>query len=93
MTVLEKIRETLTAALSPELLEIVDESHLHAGHSGARPGGESHFRVNIVSAAFEGHNRVSRQRQVYKALEVEMAGPIHALALTTKTPGEVSEVN
>ena len=91
MTMVETIRQNLTTALSPTHLEIVDESHLHAGHSGARPGGETHFRVEIVSAAFEGQNRVARQRQVYKALADEMADRIHALALTTRTPDEAAE--
>ena len=84
-TVMEK---KLNEALSPERLLIVDESHKHAGHAGARPGGESHFRVDIVSVAFEGKSRVARQRLVYGALAEEMASDIHALSLQTFTPGE-----
>jgi BolA protein len=69
-------------------LAIIDESHLHAGHAGARPGGESHFRVEIVSAAFEGKSRLERQRMVYAALADELRHDIHALALRTLTPDE-----
>jgi BolA protein len=90
-TMVEKIRENLSQAFSPTSLDVIDESHLHAGHAGARPGGESHFRVEIVSSSFEGQSRVARQRDVYKALASEMAGPIHALALTTRAPSEVND--
>jgi BolA protein len=90
MTVAGTIREKLIAAFAPGELVIEDESARHAGHSGARPGGETHFNVRIVSAAFEGMSRVERQRRVYAALAEEMRGPIHALALTTLTPGEAS---
>lgn len=88
MTVAETIEEKLTAALAPERLEVVDDSHHHAGHAGARPEGESHFSVTVVSAAFTDKNRVARQRLVYAALAEEMAGRIHALALKTLAPGE-----
>ena len=88
MAVADVIREKLTQALTPERLRIIDDSHKHAGHAGARPGGESHFTVEIVAAAFEGQNRVQRQRMVYGALEEELAGPVHALALRTLTPAE-----
>ena len=84
----DEIRARLTAALAPERVEIEDESRLHAGHAGARPGGESHFRVEIVSTAFEGKSRVARQRMVYAALKDELAAGLHALALTTLTPEE-----
>jgi BolA protein len=83
-----KIRAKLEHALSPVALEIVDESALHAGHAGARPGGKTHFRVRIVSAGFEGMNRIERQRAVHTALAEELQSQIHALALTTLTPGE-----
>ena len=88
MSVADTIRTKLTQALSPAQLEIIDESHLHAGHASAPEGGESHFRVSIVSAAFEGQSRVARQRLVYGALGEELAGPVHALAITALAPGE-----
>ena len=89
MTVAERITQKLTDAFSPATLEVVDESHLHAGHVGARPEGETHFRVTMVSAAFEGMGRVERQRQVYGILDEEMSGPVHALALVTRAPSEI----
>jgi BolA protein len=82
------LREKLQAAFAPETLAIDDESSRHAGHSGAREGGESHFRVRIVSAAFKGLTRVERQRRVYAALADEFEAGLHALALTTLTPEE-----
>ena len=82
------LRQKLTTAFAPLNLAIEDESARHAGHSGAREGGESHFRVRIVSAAFTGLSRVERQRLVYAALAAEFAGGLHALALTTLTPEE-----
>jgi len=88
MRVASAIEQKLNAALKPERLEVIDESHKHAGHAGARPGGESHFRVEITSAAFTGKSRVERQRMVYDALAEEMASDIHALALSTRAPGE-----
>ncbi len=78
------------AALSPTFLEVKDESHLHAGHAGAPDGGESHFRILIISADFEGSSRVARQRMVNKALKDELAGPVHALAMKTLTPEEAA---
>jgi len=90
MTVAETIREKLIAAFAPGELIIEDESARHAGHSGARPGGETHFQVRIVSAAFEGVSRVERQRRVYAVLADEMRGSVHALALTTSTPAEAA---
>lgn len=88
MSVAETIRTKLVAALRPDHLVIKDESHLHAGHAGARPGGESHFRVMVVSPLFEGQPPVARQRAVNAALKAELAGPVHALALKTLTPAE-----
>ena len=82
------IRRKLTDAFAPISLEIEDESKKHAGHAGARAGGESHFRVRIISAAFTGQNQVARHRAVYGALAEEMREKIHALALDTKTPQE-----
>jgi BolA protein len=88
MRVATAIRDKLTAALAPQRLDIVDESHKHAGHAGARPEGESHFRVLVVSDRFEGLSRVARQRLVYGALADELASDIHALAIEAKTPAE-----
>ncbi len=88
MSVAAAIETKLTEAFAPDRLVIEDQSHLHAGHAGHRPGGESHFRVELVSARFAGLNRVARQRLVHDALAAELAGPIHALALKTLAPGE-----
>lgn len=84
----DRIRRKLTDALAPSRLDVVDESHRHAGHSGARPEGETHFNVTVVSAAFEGRSRVERQRMVYALLADELAERVHALALTTRAPQE-----
>ncbi|MGD9617292.1 MAG: BolA family protein [Alphaproteobacteria bacterium] len=88
MSVAETIHQKLTAHLAPVRLEIADESHRHAGHAGARPEGETHFAVTIVSAAFTGLGRVARQRLVYQILAEELATRVHALGLTTLAPGE-----
>jgi BolA family transcriptional regulator, general stress-responsive regulator len=84
--IINKLRE----AFSPESLEVADESHLHEGHAGHRPGGETHFRVNMVSAAFEGKSRIERHRLINAALEKELAGSVHALAIHAKAPNEKS---
>jgi BolA family transcriptional regulator, general stress-responsive regulator len=88
MTMAQRIEAKLTAAFRPERLAIHDESHRHAGHAGWRPGGETHFRVEIVAAAFAGQSRVARQRAVYAALAEELAGGVHALQLTALAPEE-----
>lgn len=88
MPVAHRIREKLQAALNPIKLEIEDESTRHAGHAGARAGGETHFRVEVVAAVFDGKSRLERQRLVYAALKEEMAQQIHALSLVTRAPGE-----
>ncbi len=88
MTVASRIREKLTEKLAPSRLDVVDDSHKHAGHVGARPEGETHFSVEVVSAAFEGVSRVERQRMVYEILQEELAGPVHALALRTLSPSD-----
>jgi BolA protein len=88
MSVAETIRQKLTQRFAPTWLEIEDESHRHIGHEGARPGGETHFAVTIVSAAFTGQSRVARQRLVYQTLAAELATRVHALSLTTLTPDE-----
>lgn len=88
MRVADRIERKLTEALAPARLRVIDESHLHAGHAGARPEGETHFRVEITASAFDGLSRVARQRRVYEVLAEELQGPIHALALQTRTPAE-----
>ena len=86
----ERIAERLREALGATHVEVDDESHLHAGHAGARSGG-GHFRATIVSTRFEGLSRVAAQRLVYDALGELMRGEIHALAMTTWTPAQWSE--
>ena len=88
MSVADTIRRKLTERFAPVRLELVDESERHAGHAGARPEGETHFALTIVSAAFAGMSRVARQRLVYEALAAELASRVHALSLTTRTPEE-----
>lgn len=90
MSIAEKIEEKLENEFAPALLNVIDESHHHAGHAGARPQGESHFRVEIVSESFSGLSKVARQRLIYQILKDEMATDIHALALNVKAPHEVS---
>ena len=84
--IINKLRE----AFLPESLDVADESHLHEGHAGHRPGGETHFRVYIVSTAFEGKSRIDRHRMINAALAAELAGSVHALALKALAPGEAS---
>jgi BolA family transcriptional regulator, general stress-responsive regulator len=82
------ITQKLTKAFAPAALEVLDESHLHEGHAGHRPGGESHFRLYIVADAFKGKSRVERHRMVNETLMSELKGSIHALAIRTFAPGE-----
>jgi len=89
MRVAETIEKKLIDAFAPEQLDIEDQSHLHAGHAGAREGGQSHFKVDVVAAAFDGKSRVERQRMIYAVLADELAGPVHALALSARTPSEI----
>ena len=88
MRVSEIITEKLTAAFTPQSLRVVDESHLHEGHAGHRPGGETHFRVYIVSEAFKEKSRIERHRMINAILAPELAGGIHALAIHAAAPGE-----
>jgi len=88
MRVAQAIENNLSKELAPARLEIEDDSARHHGHAGARPEGESHFNVTVVSAKFEGMSRIERQRLVYRLLAEEMKTDIHALALTTLTPAE-----
>lgn len=95
MSVLTAIQDKLTATFAPLTLDVVDESHRHAGHAGATRGdgnqGETHFHVRIVSTAFDGVGRVERQRRVYAALADELNGPVHALSLKALTPAEAEK--
>jgi BolA protein len=88
MSVADTIRSKLTERFTPIRLEISDESYRHAGHEGARPEGETHFSITIVSGAFIGQSRVDRQRFVYQTLAAELATQVHALSLTTLAPDE-----
>ena len=88
MNTRDLITEKLTKAFAPQRLEVVDESHQHQGHSGYRPGGQTHFRVHIVSEAFRGKSRLERHRMVNETLSGELAGGVHALAIHAAAPGE-----
>jgi BolA family transcriptional regulator, general stress-responsive regulator len=88
MTTVDRIRTTLTQALAPERLEVVDESASHAGHAGAVPGKTTHVRVRIVSPAFAGKSRIERHRLVNELLAAEIAAGLHALAIEARAPGE-----
>ena len=88
MSTKETITNKLREAFSPESLDVLDESHLHEGHAGHRPGGETHFRVYIVSAVFKGKSRIERHRMINSALAAELAGSVHALAIHAQVPGE-----
>jgi len=87
--VVQKITEKITKALEPTQISVKDESHLHAGHAGARPEGETHFRVSVVSARFVGMTLVNRHRLINEALAEELQGPIHALAIKALSPDEI----
>ena len=88
MTARDRITEKLTKAFAPARLEVLDESHQHAGHAGSRPGGETHFRVHIVSDAFRDKSRIARHRMVNDILSDELKGGVHALAIHASAPGE-----
>ncbi|KIZ48086.1 MULTISPECIES: BolA family protein [Rhodopseudomonas] len=84
----DSITQKLNEAFAPVSLDVIDESHLHEGHAGHRPGGETHFRVNIVSPAFAGKSRLDRHRMINATLAAELAGSVHALAIKAQAPGE-----
>ena len=86
----ERIRSAIESAIEPDSLEVTDESHLHAGHAGAQPGGETHYEVTVVSSRFSGQSRVARQRSVYVLLGNEFSSGLHALSVRALTPEEVS---
>jgi BolA protein len=84
-----RIESKLKAAFAPDQLEVEDQTNQHHGHAGWRESGETHFRVSIRSAHFAGRSRVERQRAIYVVLSEELAGPVHALAISARAPGEV----
>lgn len=88
MSTRDTISAKLTAAFSPDFLNVIDESDKHKGHGGWREGGETHFRVQIAATAFEGMNRVARHRAINEILAEELAGGVHALALEIRAPSE-----
>jgi BolA protein len=90
MSTKDIITNKLREAFSPESLDVADESHLHEGHSGHRPGGETHFSVYIVSDAFKGKSRIERHRMINSALAAELNSGVHALAIKARAPGEAA---
>ena len=88
MRTVDRLTNKLTEAFTPDSLNVADESHQHEGHAGARPGGQTHFRVYIVSAAFKGKTRIERHRMINAALAEDLAGGVHALAIHATAPGE-----
>ena len=90
MRIRDTIAEKLTKAFTPEHLTVIDESHRHEGHAGWRPGGETHFRVSIIAAAFSGKSRLDRHRMINQTLSKELAGGVHALAIEAAAPGETN---
>ena len=91
MSVEESIREKLTEAFTPEKLEVVNDSHRHAGHAGSPGTGESHFRVEIISEKFAGLSHLERHRRVNEALAKELAGPVHALSIKASAPVQTAD--
>jgi BolA family transcriptional regulator, general stress-responsive regulator len=88
MRTADLITQKLTETFAPQSLEVVDESHQHAGHAGHRPGGETHYRVYIVSEAFKGKTRLQRHRMINETLAAELAAGVHALAIHASAPDE-----
>lgn len=81
-----QIKDKLSRAFKPQTLDVIDESHLHAGHAGSHPDGESHFRVKIVSEAFAGKSRVDTHRMVNETLREDLKSRVHALAIQASAP-------
>lgn len=86
--VADGMSEKLVAAFAPQHLNVIDETNQHHGHAAWKESGETHFKVEITADAFAGKSRVERQRMVYQVLAADLAGPVHALALVVKAPGE-----
>lgn len=87
----DRLEHLIATAFDPAEVKVMDDSHKHAGHAGARPEGETHYRVQVISAAFDGQSRVQRHRAVNKAVQVEFDAGLHALQLQTLTPDEASK--
>jgi BolA family transcriptional regulator, general stress-responsive regulator len=88
MAMQDVIASKLRTSFAPQSVRVEDESHLHQGHAGHRPGGESHFRLYIVAEAFRGKSRLERHRMINAALKSELDGGVHALAIHAAAPGE-----
>lgn len=88
MSVRDQIEALLRESLQPSHLDVIDDSAAHAGHAGSRPGGETHFSVEVVAEVFRGEGRLARQRRVTDALRALLAGPVHALSIRALTPEE-----
>lgn len=88
MTMKDSMTRKLETSLAPVVLEVIDESHLHAGHAGWRESGETHFRIHVVADAFAGKSRVDRHRMVNAIVAEELKAGVHALAITARAPGE-----
>ena len=88
MRTADLITKKLTEAFAPQSLKVLDESDQHEGHAGHRPGGQTHYRVYIVSEAFKGKTRLERHRMVNQSLANELSGDVHALAIHAAAPGE-----
>jgi len=88
MLVRDIMTRKLNDAFTPESIDVVDESHLHEGHAGHRQGGQSHFRIHIVSQSFAGKSRIDRHRMINAVLADDLAGGVHALAIHASAPGE-----
>ncbi|MEM0987887.1 MAG: BolA family protein [Pseudomonadota bacterium] len=88
MTMADRIQSKLTQVFAPESLEVIDESEQHRGHGGWREGGETHFRVRMISDSFTGQSRLARQRAVNTCLADEFADGVHALAMELRAPND-----
>jgi BolA family transcriptional regulator, general stress-responsive regulator len=88
MLTVDVITKKLTEAFAPQSLKVVDESHQHKGHTGARPGGQTHYRVYIVAELFKGMTRLQRHRLINQTLASELESGVHALAIHAAAPGE-----
>jgi BolA protein len=88
MRTADLITKKLSEAFTPQSLKVLDESHQHEGHAGHRPGGQTHYRVYIVSEAFKGKTRLERHLMINQVLSTELAGSVHALAIHATAPGE-----
>jgi BolA family transcriptional regulator, general stress-responsive regulator len=90
MRTADLITKKLTEAFAPQSLKVIDESHQHEGHAGHRPGGQTHYRIYIVSDVFNGKTRIERHRMINQSLATELGGGVHALAIHASAPNESS---